>query len=267
MSGHRLTVTARAIGRRASLPALTALALFALPGNGAQGASVKNIVLVHGAFLDGSGWRPVYDLLARDGYSVTIVQQPLTGLTDDVAATRRALERQDGPCILVGHSYGGAIITEAGAHPHVVGLVYVAAHAPDEGETEAGNGKRFPAAGRNAIRTTADGFAYVDPARYQPDFAADLPGDEAAFEARAQFFTVAKVFSTPVTAPAWRRKPSWYMVAKADRIISPDLERMYAARAHSHTVEVEGASHSVYRSHPKEVAALIEEAALHATVK
>jgi pimeloyl-ACP methyl ester carboxylesterase len=230
----------------------------------AQAAPVKNIVLVHGAFVDGSGWRPVYDILERDGYAVTIVQEPLTGLKDDVEATRRAIARQSGPCVLVGHSYGGAIITEAGADPRVVGLVYIAAHAPDENETEVGNGKRFPAAGRDAIQKTADGYTYLDPARYHAEFAADLPSDEAAFEARAQAFTAGSVFSTPITRPAWKQKPSWYMVAKADRIISPDLERMYAARAHSHTIEIEGASHSVYRSHPREVAALIEAAAAHA---
>jgi pimeloyl-ACP methyl ester carboxylesterase len=181
-----------------------------------------------------------------------------------VAATKRILDQQDGPCILVGHSYGGAVITEAGADPHVAALVYIAAHAPDEGETEAGNGKRYPAAGRDAIQKTPDGYTYIDPARFHADFAADLPGDEAAFEARSQGFTAAKVFSTPISNPAWKLKPSWYMVARSDRIISPDLERMYAARAHSQTVEIAGASHSVYRSHPKEVAALIEQAAQRA---
>jgi pimeloyl-ACP methyl ester carboxylesterase len=225
---------------------------------------VKNVVLVHGAFVDGSGWRPVYDILVRDGYTVSIVQQPLTGLKDDVAATRRILERQNGPCILVGHSYGGAIITEAGVDPHVAALVYIAAHAPDEGETETGNGAKYPAAGRDAIQKTSDGYTYLDPSRYHADFAADVPADEAAFESRAQTFTAAAVFSAPITNPAWKLKPSWYMVARSDRIINPDLERMYAARARSHTVEIEGASHSVYRSHPKEVAALIEQAALHA---
>ncbi len=225
---------------------------------------VKNIVLVHGAFVDGSGWRPVYDILARDGYTVSVVQQPLTGLSDDVAATRRILERQNGPCILVGHSYGGAIITEAGVDAHVAALVYIAAHAPDEGETETGNGGKYPAAGRDAIQKTSDGYAYVDPARYHAEFAADLSADDAAFESRSQTFTAAAVFSTPITNPAWKLKPSWYMVAQSDRIISPDLERMYAARARSHTVEIGGASHSVYRSHPNEVAALIEQAAQHA---
>jgi len=230
----------------------------------AAAAPVKNIVLVHGAFLDGSGWRPVYDILARDGYNVTVVQQPLSGLEDDVAATKRALDRQNGPCILVGHSYGGAIITEAGVDPHVTGLVYIAAHAPDQGETETANGKRYPAAGRDAIQKTPDGFTFIDPARFHTEFAADLPEAEAEFESRSQMLTAAKVFSTPINNPAWKLKPSWYMVAQADRIISPDLERMYATRAHSQKVEIPGASHSVYRSHPKEVAALIEEAARNA---
>ena len=238
--------------------------MITLLAGGAAAAPVKNIVLVHGAFVDGSGWRPVYDILKRDGFNVTVVQQPLSGLAEDVAATKRALERQDGPSILVGHSYGGAIITEAGVDPNVVGLVYIAAHAPDENETETGNGKRFPAAGRDAIQKTPDGYAYIEPSRYHADFAADLPDAEAEFEARSQFFTNAAVFTTPITDPAWKLKPSWYMVATSDRIINPDLERMYAARAHSHTVEVEGASHSVYRSHPEEVAALIEDAAEHA---
>ena len=231
----------------------------------ANAAPVKNVVLVHGAFVDGSGWRPVYDILVRNGYNVSVVQQPLTGLSDDVAATRRILERQDGPCILVGHSYGGAVITEAGADSRVAGLVYIAAHAPDQGETETGNGQRYPAAGRDAIQKTADGYTYLDPARYHAEFAADLPVAEAEFEARSQMFNAASVFTTPITNPAWQLKPSWYMVAGADRIINPDLERMYAARAHSQVVEIDGASHSVYRSHPKEVAALIGQAAQHAT--
>jgi pimeloyl-ACP methyl ester carboxylesterase len=227
----------------------------------ASAAPVKNIVLVHGAFVDGSGWRPVYDILVRDGYNVAVVQPPLVGLADDVAATKRVLQAQDGPCILIGHSYGGAVITEAGVDARVAGLVYIAAHAPDEGETESGNAKQYPAAGRAAIKTTPDGYAYLDPARFHADFAADLPADEATFEDRAQVFTAAKVFTTPIRNPAWKLKPSWYMVAGSDRIISPALERMYANRAHSQTVEVAGASHSVYRSHPKEVAALIERAA------
>jgi pimeloyl-ACP methyl ester carboxylesterase len=145
----------------------------------------------------------------------------------------------------------------------VVGLVYIAAHALDEGETEAANGKKFPNATK-AVKRTADDFLYLDPAFYPADFAADLPKEQAEFEAQAEELTAASVFGSPAGVPAWKTKPSWYMVAKADRIINPDLERMYAKRAHSHTVEIAGASHSVYESHPKEVAALIEQAAQHA---
>jgi pimeloyl-ACP methyl ester carboxylesterase len=192
-----------------------------------------------------------------------VVQQPLTSVADDVAATRRILEKQDGPCVLVGHSYGGAIITEAGADPHVTALVYIAAHALDQGETETGNGKLYPAAGRDAIRRTPDGFTYLDPSRFHAEFAADLPEAEATFEAHSQRLTSGAVFTTPATHPAWKEKPTWYMVADADRIINPDLERRYAARAHSHVIEISGASHSVFRSHPREVAALIEDAANH----
>lgn len=143
--------------------------------------------------------------------------------------------------------------------------MYIAAHAPDQDETETGNGQQYRAAGRDAIQKTADGYTYLDPARYHQEFAADLPVAEAEFEARSQMFNAASVFTTPITNPAWKLKPSWYMVAGADRIINPDLERMYA-RAHSQVVEIDGARHSVYRSHPKEVAALVEQAAQHATM-
>jgi len=229
----------------------------------AQAAPVHNIVLVHGAWVTGGGWKPVYDILVKDGYHVSIAQHPLTSVSDDVAAVKRVLAMQDGPTILVGHSYGGAIITAAGNDTHVVGLVYIAAHALDEGETEAANGKRFPNATK-AIKKTDDGYTYLDPAFYPADFAADLPKQQAEFEARAQALTAAAVFTTPATEPAWKTKPSWYAVATSDRIINPDLERMYAQRAHAHTIEIKGASHSVYESRPKEVATLIEEAASHA---
>jgi pimeloyl-ACP methyl ester carboxylesterase len=232
--------------------------------NAFAAAPVKNVVLVHGAWVDGSGWRPVAELLVRDGYHVSVVQEPLTSVAQDVAATQRVLDTLEGPCVLVGHSYGGAVITEAGGHPRVAALVYVAAHALDEGETEMGNGMRYPALGRDAMRKTPDGFTFLDPARYHAEFAADLPPEEAAFEARSQAFAASAVFTTPATHPAWKLKPTWYMVAQSDRIISPDLERLYAARAHSHAVEIAGASHSVYRSHPREVASLIEDAAKHA---
>src|SRR6266545_6250075 len=227
---------------------------------------VRNIVLVHGAWADGSGWKGVYDILVKDGYNVSIVQEPETSFKEDVAATKRVLALQDGPCILVAHSYGGAVITEAGADPSVVGLVYIAAHMPDAGENEADDGKRFPSdlSKSNAIKKTADGFTYLDPAHFHEYFAADLSAEQAAFMARSQVLNAADNFKAVITTAAWRNKPSWMLVATKDRTINPDLERWYATRANSHKVEVSGASHSVYVSRPKEVASLIEEAASHA---
>jgi len=222
---------------------------------------IKNIVLVHGAFVDGSGWEPVFQILVKKGYQTTLVQQPLSSFENDLAAVNRILDQQDGPAILVGHSYGGAIITEAGMHPKVAGLVYIAAHAPDIGETESGNGKLFPSAYKS-LQKTSDGFDYIDRSKFHQDFAADLPEKQAQFMARSQMLTADEVFHAVIKNAAWKSKPSWYMVAKSDRIINPDLERMYAKRAKSQTVEIEGASHSVYISHPKEVADLIIAASL-----
>lgn len=229
----------------------------------ASAAPVKNIVLVHGAFVNGAGWKPVYDILVKDGYHVSVAAHPLTAFSDDVTAVKRILAMQDGPTILVGHSYGGAIISDAGEDSHVAGLVYIAAHALDVGETEAANGKLYPNATK-AVKKTDDGFLYLDAAFYPADFAADLPKAQAEFEAHSQSLTSASVFTTAATVAAWKTKPSWYAVAKSDRIINPDLERMYAKRANAHTIEIAGASHAVYESHPKEVAALIEQAAQHA---
>jgi pimeloyl-ACP methyl ester carboxylesterase len=220
---------------------------------------VKNIVLVHGAFVDGSGWKPVYDILIKRGYHVSVVQQPLTSFQNDLAAVQRVLDMQTGPCILVGHSYGGGLITEAGNDPHVVGLVYIAAHAPDKGESEADNGKRFPPVYKS-LQKPANGFDYIDPVQFYTDFAADLPKEKAEFMGNAQVSTADSVFHAVILNPAWRLKPSWYMVAGADRIINPDLQRMYAKRANSSTVEIPGASHSVFESHPKETAQLIIDA-------
>jgi pimeloyl-ACP methyl ester carboxylesterase len=226
---------------------------------------VRNVVLVHGAWADGSGWKGVYDILVKDGYNVSIVQEPETSFKDDVAATKRVIALQEGPCILVGHSYGGAVITEAGTDPSVVGLVYIAAHMPDVGENEADDGKRFPSdlSKSTAIKRTADGFTYLDPAQFHEYFAADLSAEQAAFMARSQVFNLGDSFKAVITTAAWRSKPSWMLVAVKDRAINPDLERWYAARAKSHTVEVSGASHAVYVSRPTEVAALIEDAASH----
>jgi pimeloyl-ACP methyl ester carboxylesterase len=227
---------------------------------------IRNIVLVHGAWADGSGWKGVYDILVKDGYRVSIVQEPETSFREDVAATKRVIAKQDGPCILVAHSYGGAVITEAGNDPTVVGLVYIAAHMPDVGESEADDGKRFPSdlSKSTAIKTAADGFTYLDLAQFQEFFAADLSAEQAAFMARSQVLNFADNFKAVITEAAWRKKPSWMLVATKDRTINPDLERWYAARAKSHKVEVEGASHAVYVSRPKEVAALIEQGASHA---
>src|SRR6202451_1139806 len=203
---------------------------------------IRNIVLVHGAWADGSGWKGVYDILVKDGYNVSIVQEPETSFQEDVAATKRTLALQDGPCILVAHSYGGSVLTEAGTDPSVVGLVYVAAHMPDAGENEADDGKRFPSdlAKSGAIKKTPDGFTYIDPAQFPELFAADLPAERAAFMARSQVFNFGADFSATITTAAWRTKPSWMVVAGSDRTISPDLERWYAKRANSHTLEVAG---------------------------
>jgi pimeloyl-ACP methyl ester carboxylesterase len=256
------------MGRQASQFLCTVLLLLtcsALPAQ-IEKPRVRNIVLVHGAWADGSGWKGVSDILTKDGYKVSIVQEPETTFKEDVAATKRILALQDGPCILVGHSYGGAVITEAGTDPSVVGLVYIAAHMPDAGENEADDGKRFPSdlSKSTAIKKTADGFTYLDPAQFHEYFAADLSPEFAALMAGSQVFNAADNFKAVITTAAWRNKSSWMLVAMKDRAINPDLERWYAERANSHKIEVAGASHAVYVSRPKEVAALIEEAATHA---
>jgi pimeloyl-ACP methyl ester carboxylesterase len=220
---------------------------------------VKNIVLVHGAFADGSGWRRVADILGRDGYTVSVVQEPLTSLADDVAATKRVLEMQQGPAILVGHSYGGAVITEAGNAPNVVGLVYIAAFIPDQGESVIDLLSSAPAA-NDDMRATKDDFLYLDPAAFPADFAADLPPADASFMARSQMMLAKAAGGAPVTTAAWRHKKSWALVATHDHNINPDLERKMAKRAGCETIEVPG-SHAVYMSKPEDVAHLIERAA------
>ena len=231
-----------------------------------EAPKIRDIVLVHGAWADGSGWKGVYDILVKDGYKVSIVQEPETSFKEDVAATKRMIVQQDGPCVVVAHSYGGAVITEASNDPKVVALVYVAAHMPDTGESEAEDGKRFPSdlSKSTAIKKTPDGFTYLDSAQFHEYFAADLPAEQAAFMARSQVFNYADNFNAVITTAAWRSKPSWMLVPTKDRTINPDLERWYAARAKSHVVKVSGASHSVYVSRPKEVATVVEEAASHA---
>src|SRR6266542_674655 len=251
------------IQRRVVAPALAALLISTAP-LAAMAAPIHNLVLVHGAWVDGSGWRAVHDILVSKGFHVTEVQEPETSFAADVAATRRILDLQEGPTLLVGHSYGGSIITEAGVHSKVVGLVYVAAHAPDVGEDEAALGKRTPsvlARTPGAIARTPDGYTYLTPSAFPTLFAPDLPRQQAEFEASSQVPAAAEVFTTPLSAAAWRTKPSWGIVAGSDQIINPDLERFYYQRASSHMTVIEGASHSVYQSHAAEVAAVIENAA------
>ncbi|USI73909.1 alpha/beta fold hydrolase [Sphingomonas morindae] len=219
----------------------------------------RNIVLVHGAFADGSGWKRVADILAHDGYVVSVVQEPLTSLEDDVGATNRVLDRQRGPAVLVGHSYGGAIITEAGNNSHVASLVYVAAFVPDEGETVKSQVRSKPGAA-NSIVSTADGYLLVDQSKFPADFAADVPLAEAKFMALSQVPWNSKITSTPIADPAWRHKPAYAIVATQDRIINPDLERVMYARAKAKVTEIRG-SHAVFISQPRAVADVIERAA------
>jgi pimeloyl-ACP methyl ester carboxylesterase len=226
----------------------------------AQAAEVKNIVIVHGALADGSGWRKATDILERRGFNVTIVQEPITSLADDVATTKRVLDLQDGPTLLVGHSYGGMVITEAGNSTNVAGLVYVAAFQPDKGESLLDLASSKPASGMN-IRETKDGkYLYLDPAGFAADFAADLPKDEVAFLAKSQVFASKDAFSAKVSEPAWRTKKSWSIVATDDHSINPELEREMAKRAGSAVTEIK-ASHAVFASQPEKVADVIAAAA------
>jgi pimeloyl-ACP methyl ester carboxylesterase len=225
----------------------------------AQAAPTKNIVLVHGAFADGSGWKAVADILKTDGFTVSIAQPPETSLEDDVAATNRAIDAQGGPVVLVGHSYGGIIVTAAGNNPHVQSLVYVAALQPDAGESLTSLQASKPPAS-TAVKPSPDGFLYLDPARFHADFAADLPAATAEFMARSQVALSPKAATAQATNPAWKTKPTFAIVATKDRAINPDLERSMYKRASSKVTEIP-ASHAVYMSHPAEVAKVIEQAA------
>src|SRR6058998_3400911 len=227
---------------------------------------VKNVVLVHGGFVDGSGWGGVYKILKKDGFSVTIVQNPTLSLAGDVAVTKRALAAQGGQAILVGHSYGGAVITEAGNDPNVAGLVYVAAFAPVKGESVASLIKDpVPGAPVPPIMPPQDGFLFLDKAKFAASFAADVAPDVAAFMADAQVPWGVEALNGAVTEPTWRSKPSWYLVATNDRMIPPDAQRAMSKRMGAKVVEIEG-SHAVYVSQPQAVAHLIEKAATGALV-
>jgi pimeloyl-ACP methyl ester carboxylesterase len=221
----------------------------------------KNIVLVHGGFVDGAGWEGVYKILKRDGYNVSVVQNPTISLEDDVAVTKRILATQDGPTILVGHSYGGAVITEAGNHPKVSALVYIAAFAPDKGES-VGSLIKDPPPGAPAppILPPQDGFLFLDKAKFPASFAADVDPEKAAFMADSQVPWGMGAISGVISEPAWRTKPSWYLLTTEDKMIPPDAQRAMSKRAGSTVVEVKG-SHAIYVSQPGPVAKLIEEAA------
>jgi pimeloyl-ACP methyl ester carboxylesterase len=233
--------------------------------NNSNKNSIKNVVLVHGGFVDGSGWQGVHAELRKRGYAVTVVQNPTTSLADDVAVTKRALAAQDGPAILVGHSYGGVVVTEAGNDPKVAALVYVAAFAPDVGESVASIIKDPPpGAPVPPILPPQDGFLFLDKEKFAASFAADVAPELAAFMADSQVPWGVEALTGAVSQPAWRSKPSAYIVATSDRMIPPPAQRAMAKRAGSRVTEVEG-SHAVYVSQPAAIAAAIEVAAQAAT--
>jgi len=222
---------------------------------------VKNIVLVHGAFADGSGFDAVYKILKKKGYNVSVVGNPNTGLAEDVAATKMVLARQDGPALLVGHSYGGAIITEAGNDPKVAGLVYICAFQPDANETLLGLLQSGPPAPNSGILPPdANGYIWYDKAKYHSGFCADIPKEQAEFMADSQIPVNASVFGASIANPAWKTKPTWYVIGTEDQTIPPDGQRYMAKRSNSKVTEIKG-SHLVFMSKPKEVADVIETAA------
>jgi pimeloyl-ACP methyl ester carboxylesterase len=230
----------------------------ALATSSPASAEVKSVVLVHGAFADGSGWKPVADILLRDGYSVYVVQEPETSFAADLSATQRVLEKA-GPSVLAGHSYGGMIITEAGAHANARALVYIAAFLPEAGETAGGLQSKTPPATKG-IGPVGDGFVAVNPEVFPNDFAADAPKDVARFMAISQVPIAAEIFDARVTHAAWKDKPTYAVIPKDDRMINPELHRFMTKRAGADTIEVPG-GHAIFLSHADEMAALIEKAA------
>jgi pimeloyl-ACP methyl ester carboxylesterase len=228
-------------------------------------SGIKNVVLVHGAFADGSGWEAVAKILEKDGYTVSVAQPPETSYAEDVKYTKAAIDAMGGSVVLVGHSYGGSIITEAGNDPNVSALVYIAAFALDEGDSCASIEQALPQASK-AFKSDSNGNWWIDKEQFAADFAADVPPSVSRFMAVSQVPISTDSFTHKATSPAWKSKPTWYMVATADRSINPDQERMMAKRANAKTVEV-NSSHVAYLSHPKETAKLIEEAATSAPAK
>ena len=221
---------------------------------------VRNVVLVHGGFVDGSGWQGVYELLTADGLNVTVVQNQTLSLESDVATTTSALDLQDGPAILVGHSYGGAVITEAGGHDRVDGLVYIAAFAPDQGESVSTLIAGFPSDGpQPPILPPQDGFLFLDRGKFAASFAADVPARDAAFMADSQVPWGVEALTGTISEPAWRSKPSWYLIASDDRMIPPPAQGTMSQRIGATVVEEPG-SHSIYFSQPRATADVIEQA-------
>lgn len=246
---------------RAALPAAVLIA-WGAPGAAAAPAEKPAIVLVHGAFADAAGWERVIPILLRDGYEVTAVENPLQSLDGDIATTRRAVDAQTRPVVLVGHSYGGGVITGAAAdNPKVKALVYLAAFAPEAGEPLGAFGEKYPTDLGKALKPDSAGFLTVDRSQFHKLFCADLSAGEAAVAAATQKPLSASVFAASVPKAAWKTTPSWYLVSKEDRAINPDLERFYAKRMGAHTSEI-AASHVAFISHPQEVAQLIEQAAM-----
>lgn len=235
----------------------TTLAAGASSSTHAEENQVKNIALVHGAWADGTGWQRIHDILHARGYNVNIVQNPLTSLADDVAAVDRVLARQDGPTLLVGHSYGGVVITEAGDAANVAGLVYVAAFVPDSGESVA---TLIEGGAPAPLQPSEDGFLFFDPTIFPQAFAQDLPASQGTFLAAAQVPPAGAAFGTPVSQAAWKTRRSWYVLATEDHIIPPAAQRQMAARAKAAITEVRG-SHAIYISRPEAVADAIDAAA------
>ena len=227
---------------------------------------INNVVLVHGAFADGSGWEGVYKILTKKGYNVSVVANPNTSLADDVEATKRTLARQKGPVVLVGHSYGGAVITEAGNTDNVAGLVYVAAFAPDAGEALIALLPTLPPTPNSGVGAPDNGYFWYDKAKFHKGFCAELSAEKAAFMYDSQVPNGMQTFTTPISKAAWRSKPSWFVVATQDETIPPDAERNFAKRAGSKVTEIKGC-HVVFMSHPEEVAAVIETAARELALK
>ena len=249
------------------LPAFAMLILsltVLLTNSNAQTMKVKNVVLVHGAFADGSGWKGIYEILTKKGYNVTIVQNPLSSLEDDVAATNLVLDQQDGPVILVGHSWGGSVITQAGVHSKVVGLVYVAAFQPDLGESPFTWFSSMPPAPENGVLPPDErGYVYYSKEKYHAGFCADLSKSESEFMYASQGAFAGKAFATPLTQVAWKTKPSYGIVATEDKSIRPEIEEKMYTRSNTKITKIKG-SHAVYISQPDAVSKVIIEAAENA---